>query len=89
MTKRLVGKPGNDKFTTGQEKKKKKKAGKTRGILLSEEIEALQAASFVIVLSFSQTLQLVDANLRRFDVGEKLQIPFIDSLECPASGGNE
>ena len=56
-----------------------------RGVLLSEEIEALVAV-VVLFFGFRQLLKFLHANLRGFNLGDKLQIASVGSQQRLSQG---
>ena len=72
LTQHLVGETLENKLTIEQETKQK-------GVLLSEEIEAFVTV-IVLLAGFSQMLQIMQAGIGGVDVGDKLQIAFVNGL---------
>ena len=78
LAQALVGETTDEEPAAQQETKE-------RGVLFSEEIEAL-VATVVVDLGFGQLMKLVHTDLRCLDVGDELEIPLVGSLQQVLQG---
>ena len=73
LAQSLVGETTDEELTAQQETKQ-------RGVLFSEEIEAL-VATVVVNLGFSQLVKLLHADLWCLNVGNELEIAMVGSMQ--------